>query len=147
MLLSCGWQQVLADSGVDNGDDKMVTILKPLATWVYLSGSRNRTAMQPRVRIRHLHRPVLWLRDTPRNLIARTNCEFERHANVEIREFFSDDKTEMAGVETEPNEESMEYAQASDSIPCGSMKEPRYRQCRMRAFEEECDMCSSLHVV
>ena len=38
---------------------------------------------------------------------------------------FLEDRTEMAGVVTEPAEESMEHAQASGSIPCGYVKEPR----------------------
>ena len=44
---------------------------------------------------------------------------------------FLDDTTEMACVVTEPNEESMEYAQASGSLRRG------------RAGEEEHDVCSS----
>ena len=55
---------------------------------------------------------------------------------------FLDDKTEMAGVVTKPNGESMEYAQASGSLLCRCMTEPRYRQYRMRACEEEYDVCS-----
>ena len=65
--------------------------------------------------------------------------EFKRYANVEILEFtytvicqteedvmkvknsyrltmFLDDKTEMAGVVTKPNEESTEHAQTSGSL-------------------------------
>ena len=38
---------------------------------------------------------------------------------------FLDDMTEMAGVVTKPNEESMEYAQASGSLLCRCMTEPR----------------------
>ena len=70
--------------------------------------------------------------DTSRNLIVRTSWEFERYANVEILELiyvhivicqteecpmrimyghrltiFQGVKTEVAGFETEPNEESM----------------------------------------
>ena len=56
---------------------------------------------------------------------------------------FLDDKTEMAGVVTKPNEESMEYAQASGSLLCRCMTESKYRQCRMHACEEEYDVCSS----
>ena len=56
---------------------------------------------------------------------------------------FLDGKTEMAGVVTNPNEESIEYARASGSLLCGCMTEPRYRQYRMRACEEEYDVCSS----
>ena len=55
---------------------------------------------------------------------------------------FLDDKTEMAGVVTKPNEESMEYAQASGSLLCRCMTEPWYRQYRMCACEEEYDVCS-----
>ena len=57
---------------------------------------------------------------------------------------FLDDKTEMAGVVTKPNEEIMEHVQTYGSLPCGCMKEPRYRQCRVRACEGEYDVCSSL---
>ena len=56
---------------------------------------------------------------------------------------FLDDMNEMAGVVTKPNEESMEYAQASGSLLCRCMTEPRYRQYRMRSCEEEYDVCSS----
>ena len=56
---------------------------------------------------------------------------------------FLDYMTEMACVGTKPNEESMEYAQASGSLLCRCMTEPRYRQYRMRACEEEYDVCSS----
>ena len=56
---------------------------------------------------------------------------------------FLDDKTEMAGVVTKPNEESMEYAQASGSLLCRCMTEPSYLQYRMLACEEEYDVCSS----
>ena len=56
---------------------------------------------------------------------------------------FLDDKTEMAGVVTKPNGENMEYAQASGSLLCRCMTEPRYRQYRMRACEEGYDVCSS----
>ena len=56
---------------------------------------------------------------------------------------FLDDMIEMAGVGTKPNEESMEYAQASGSLLCRCMTEPTYRQYRMRACEEEYDVCSS----
>ena len=56
---------------------------------------------------------------------------------------FLDDKTQMAGVVTKPNGESMENAQASGSLLCRCMTEPRYRQYRMRACEEEYDVCSS----
>ena len=56
---------------------------------------------------------------------------------------FLDDMTEMAGVVTKPNGENMEYAQASGSLLCRCMTEPRYRQYRMRACEEEYDVCSS----
>ena len=56
---------------------------------------------------------------------------------------FLDVETEV----TEPNEESMEYAQASGSIPCGCVKEARYRRWlrRMRACEEDlrCVLISS----
>ena len=132
-------------------DDKMVTIMNRTVTSVYLFGSCNWVAVQPR------------------NLIARMNWEFERYANVENLEFihvnivicqteedlmkvkssnrltmFLDDKTEMVGVVTKPNEESMEYAQASGSLPCGCVKEPKYRHCRMRACKEEYDVCSYL---
>ena len=53
---------------------------------------------------------------------------------------FLDDETEVAGVVTKPNEESMEYAQASGSLLCRCMTEPTYRQYRKRA---EYDVCSS----
>ena len=56
------------DQGVDDGDDKMVTIPNRTVTLVYLSGSCNQIAVQPR----RLH--------------ERTNWEFERYANVEIPE-------------------------------------------------------------
>ena len=103
-------------------------------------------------------------------LIVRTNWVFERYANVEILELiyvyigicqteeglmrimnsykltiFLDVKTEVAGFETEPNEESMGHAQASGSIPYGYVKESRHRQRLrwMRAYQEEHDVCSS----
>ena len=104
----------------------------------------------------------------------RTSCEFERYANVEILELiyvyivigqteeglmsimnsykltiFLDVKTEVAGVEREPNEESMWHAQARGSMPYGCVKESRYRQRLrwMHAYQEEHDVCSSFHGV
>ena len=56
---------------------------------------------------------------------------------------FLDDKTEMAGVVTKPSEESVENAQASGSLLCRCITEPSYLQYRMRACEEEYDVCSS----
>ena len=56
---------------------------------------------------------------------------------------FLDDMTEMAGVVTKPNGKNMVYAQASGSLLCRCMTEPRYRHYRMRACEEEHDVCSS----
>ena len=81
------------------------------------------------------------------------NQEFEGYANVEILEFihvciancqteegpmrtmnsyrltiFHGVKAEVAGFETEPNEESMEHGQACGSIPCGCARESRYQQ-------------------
>ena len=86
------------------------------------------------------------------HLIVRTNWEFERYANVEILELiyvyivicqteecpmrimnahrltiFQGVKTEVAGFETEPNEESMEHAQTCGSMPCGCARESRCR--------------------
>ena len=85
----------------------------------------------------------------------RTSWELERYANVEILELehiyvyivicqteeglmrimisyrlttFLDVKIEVAGFETEPNEESTVHAQVRGSIPCGCEKESRYRQ-------------------
>ena len=108
---------------------------------------------------------------TSRNSIARTNQEFERYANVETLEFyhvyiancqtekvpmrvmnsyrltiFLGVEAEVAGFETEPNEESMVHAQACGLIPCGCVKYLRYRQWlrRVRTCEEEYDVCSSL---
>ena len=105
-----------------------------------------------------------------KKLMVQTSWEFERNANVEILELiyvlhrylsnwrgsdedlefvqltiFLDVKTEVTGFETEPNEESMEHAQARGSVPCGCVKESRYRQRLrwMRAYQEEHDVCSS----
>ena len=86
----------------------MVTISNRTVTWVYLSGSCNQITVQPR------------------RLLSERIRGFERFANVEILEFFHivicqteegpmkvkksygsmflDDKTEMAGVVTKPNE-------------------------------------------
>ena len=52
-------------------------------------------------------------------------------------------KTEVAGFETEPNEESMEHAQACGSMTCGCATESRCRRwlSRMRAWKEEYDVC------
>ena len=62
---------------------------------------------------------------------------------------FLDVKTEVAGFETEPNEESMGYVQARCSTPCGCVMESRYRQRLrwIRAYQEEHDVCSSFRDV
>ena len=58
---------------------------------------------------------------------------------------FLEVKSEVAGVEAEPNEESMVHAQARGSIHCGCVKESRYRERLrwMRTYQEEHDVCSS----
>ena len=152
-----------AGLGVDDGVDKMVTILNRLVTWSNQMGIKA-TPRHPEVLLARMSMDgfnmciVLCCRcemqtDTSRNLIVRTSWEFERYANVEILELFHvyivicqteeglmrimnsyrltiflDVKTEVAGFETEPNEESMGHAQARGSIPYGCVKESRYRQ-------------------
>ena len=110
------------DFGVVDGNDLMETIMNRMASSVCLSGSNGQTVSQ--------------------------NREFERYANVEILEFvytvirqteedlkkleksskltmFLDDKTEMVGAETKPNELGMECVQTYGSLPCGRVEAPR----------------------
>ena len=111
---------------------------------------------------------------TSRNLIVRASWEFERYANVEILELiyvhivicqteeglmrimnsyrltiFLDAETEVAGFETEPNEESMGPAQARGSILYGCVKESSCRQRLrwMRAYQESMTCAHLFHGV
>ena len=69
----------------------------------------------------------------------------ENHECAQVDDF-QDVKPEVAVFMMGPNEESMEHAQARDSIPCGCERASRSRRwlSRMRAWEEEYDVCSSL---
>ena len=161
-----------ADLRVDDGVDKMVTILSRLVTWSNQTG-----ILLARMSMNGFDICVVLCcgcevrTGTLRNSIARTNQEFERHANVEILEFihvyiancqteegpmrvmnsfrltiFQGVKIEVAVFTMEPNEESMKHAQARGSMPCGCARETRCRRwlSRMRVWKEEYDVCSSL---
>ena len=63
---------------------------------------------------------------TSRNLTVRTNWEFERYVNIEILEFIY-----IVNCQAEEG-----IVRAHGSIPCGCVKESRYRRwlSRMRAL-------------
>ena len=161
-----------ADPGVDDGVDKTGTILSRLATWNDQTGILPARMSMDGFDIY----VVLCCgcevgTSTPRNSLARTNQEFERYANVEILEFihvciakwqteegpmkvmnshrltiFQGVKVEVAVFMMEPNEESMEHAQARHSMPCGCARESSCRRwlSRTRAWEEEYNVWSPL---
>ena len=64
--------------------------------------------------------------DTSRNLIVRTNLEFERHVNIEILEFIY-----VVNCQAEEG-----FVRARGSIPCDCLKESMCRRwlSRMRAL-------------